>query len=66
MARNNAYHVISRNNGWVVKREGASKAAGVFSTKNDAERASDKFRDKSYDVIVHKADGTISEWKRGR
>lgn len=66
MAKNNKYHIISRKDGWVVKREGASRAAGVFTTKHDAESASDKFRTQSYDIVVHKADGTISTWKKGK
>ncbi|PIQ80571.1 MAG: hypothetical protein COV78_04810 [Candidatus Pacebacteria bacterium CG11_big_fil_rev_8_21_14_0_20_34_55] len=66
MAKNDKYHIISRNEGWAVKREGSSRAAGVYSTKDAATRASDSFRNQSHDVVVHKADGTISEWRKGK
>lgn len=62
----NRYHVIRRENGWVIKREGSSKAANVFSTKLEATNASDKYQKKNHDVIIHKTDGTISEWLRGQ
>jgi hypothetical protein len=63
---NDRYHVISRNTGWAVKREGSSKAAGVFSTKIEATTAAGKFQEQKHDVVIHKSDGTISEWRRGR
>ncbi len=67
MAKNdNRYHVISRDKGWAIKREGSSKATGVFSTKNDATRASEKFQKQNNDVVIHNKDGTISEWHRGQ
>lgn len=67
MANNNKYHVISRNNdSWVVKREGASKAAGIYSTKAIATKASTKFLEQKNDVIIHNSDGTISQWRKAK
>lgn len=46
MNKNDRYHVFIRNNDWVVKKEGASEAAGFYETKSAAASASIK---KGYD-----------------
>lgn len=66
MSTKNKYHVISREQGWALKKEGTSRAAGVYTTKQAATDASRKFQEKSHDVVIHKSDGTISEWRRGK
>lgn len=62
----NRYHIISRNSGWAIKREGASKAAGVFHTKNDAEKEAKRFQIQNNDIVIHNTDGTISAWHHGQ
>lgn len=62
----NRYHVIRRESGWALKREGSAKAANIFPTKLEATNASSKFQRRNYDVIIHKTDGTISEWHKGQ
>jgi hypothetical protein len=54
-------HVIARDNGWAVKREGASRAARIHGKKSDAiEHARSIPR---RDVIIHKKDGSIQRWE---
>jgi phosphoglucomutase len=55
-------HIIKRETGWAVKREGAQKASRVFGTKNDAKINTESYREKGHDIIVHKKDGTIEKW----
>ncbi|MES2767022.1 MAG: DUF2188 domain-containing protein [Bacteroidota bacterium] len=56
-------HVVVRDDGWAVKREGASRASKVFSTKTEAVRGAKSFS-KDNDVIIHRKDGTISKWAK--
>ena len=36
-------HIIKRDNGWAVKREGAGKASKVYDTKEEAVQGTDNF-----------------------
>lgn len=62
MSKRTRYHVTpAGNSDWKVKKEGASKASGVFKNKTDAV---DKGRDFAKgsglgQLIIHKQDGTI-------
>jgi hypothetical protein len=60
---NNRIHVISRNGGWAVKKEGSSRATRIYGTKNAAVKGARK-SSKGHDVVVHKEDGTIEKWYR--
>lgn len=69
MASNNSSkraHIISRDNGWAIKKEGASKASKIYGDKNSAVKDSEKLRNKGHDVIIHKKDGTIQDWKKSK
>lgn len=55
-------HVISRNGGWAVKTEGASRASKIYSTQAAAVNGAKK-SSKGRDVVVHKKDGSIREWQ---
>lgn len=57
-------HVISRGKGWAVKSEGASKADKIYSNKPSAIKKASKSSGK--DVIVHKRDGSIQKWIKGK
>jgi hypothetical protein len=35
-SKNERIHVISRNGGWAVKKEGSSRASKIYSTKDAA------------------------------
>ena len=51
-------HVISRNGGWAVKKEGNLKATKVYSTKAAAIKGA-KRSSKGHYVVIHKKDGSI-------
>lgn len=57
-------HVISKRDGWAVKKEGAARASKIYETKESAIAGAEKVAKKSYDVVIHKKDGTIQSWKK--
>ncbi len=59
-------HIIKRDTGWAVKREGASKASKVYDTKEEAVKGTDSFSKSGHDVIIHKRDGSIEKWKSSK
>lgn len=59
-------HVISRESGWAVKREGRSKASRVHRTKESAVKDARRQKEKGSDVIIHNKDGSIEKWEKGR
>lgn len=59
----NRAHVIKRGLGWAVKKEGAKRATKVYTTKEKAVREAEKNRKSGSDVVIHKKDGSIQEWK---
>jgi hypothetical protein len=61
--KNQRVHVISRKDGWAVKKEGNTKATRVFDRKEAAVDGARKLS-KGHDVIVHKKDGSIQRWER--
>lgn len=65
MRTNQRVHVISRNGGWAVKKEGHSKAFKVYSTKSAAEKGAKRIS-KGHDVIVHHRDGSVQKWQRDK
>ena len=58
-------HVISRNGGWAVKSEGATRASRVYKTKDAAVKGATK-SSKGRDIVIHKRDGSIDEWKKSK
>lgn len=59
-------HIIKRDSGWAVKREGASKASKVYTTKEKAIRGTNTHSKSGHDVIIHKRDGSIEKWKSSK
>lgn len=57
-------HIIKRDSGWAVKKEGNAKATRVFKTQDDAVKNAQKLRSSGHDVIVHKRDGSIKNWQK--
>jgi len=56
-------HVISRDKGWAVKKEGASRATKIYKGKDTAvKKATKSAKKKGGDVVVHKRDGSIQKW----
>ena len=62
---NKKIHVISRQGGWAVKKEGNTKASKVYSTKDAAVRGA-RESSKGQDIVVHKKDGSIQRWQRSK
>ncbi len=60
----NRIHVIARDRGWAVKREGASRAAKVHDSKEAAVRHAKSIP--RQDVVVHRKDGSIQKWERSK
>lgn len=62
----NRIHVVSHKDGWAVKREGSSKASGVYGGKDVAISKARSLAKKgaAIDVVIHKKDGTIQKWDK--
>jgi hypothetical protein len=58
-------HVISRNGGWAVKKEGNSRASKIYRTKDAAVNGA-RSSSKGSDVVVHKKDGSIAKWHKSK
>ncbi len=56
-------HIIPRKNKWVVKKHNHKKALKVCSEKIEAINLSERYYRDGYDVIIHKNNGDIEEWK---
>ncbi|MGO9022665.1 MAG: DUF2188 domain-containing protein [Syntrophobacteraceae bacterium] len=57
-------HVISRKDGWAVKKEGNTRASKVFDRKEAAVEGAQKLSNGHCDVIVHRKDGSVQRWDR--
>jgi Uncharacterized protein conserved in bacteria (DUF2188) len=56
----NSRHVVPRQEGWAVKKSGASRASRVFDTQEDAIKYGRSQAKKESGVLyVHRRDGTI-------
>ena len=55
-------HIIKRSDGWVLRKEGAERASRKYPTKEEAIDSARLYRLKGYDVVVHRADGTVERW----
>ena len=58
-------HIISRfNAGWAVVKQGASRALRVYPTKEDAVLGSYPFLQLGYDLVIHRVDGSVEQYKK--
>ena len=57
------YHVMTRiGGGWSVRKEGASRPAGTFDSKDQAiKRAREVARSGGGEVVIHYRDGLVQE-----
>lgn len=53
------YHIISRDRGWAIKKEGSSRAIKIFKDKSDAIRYYIEVIREEFVLYVHKEDGSI-------
>ncbi len=63
-SRSKRIHVISRDGGWAVKKEGNTRASKVYSTKAAAIEGA-KRSSKGHQVVIHKRDGSIESIETG-
>jgi hypothetical protein len=62
MAKVPHIHVVARNEGWVVRKEGATRASSVHSTQRDAVDAARKIaRHENGELVIHGRDGRIRD-----
>jgi len=59
-------HIISREDGWAIKKEGNTRATKVYENKDTAIKNARKLIEQGHDVIVHKKDGSIQKWEKGK
>ncbi|MGD0216272.1 MAG: DUF2188 domain-containing protein [Desulfobaccales bacterium] len=59
-------HIISRDDGWAIKIEGNIKATKIYQKKDSAIKGARKLVEQGHDVIVHKKDGSIQNWEKGK
>ena len=57
-------HIISRKDGWAIKKQGASRASRIYQNKETAIKNAQKLRKTGHDVIIHKKDGSIQKWEK--
>jgi uncharacterized protein YdaT len=57
-------HVIKRENGWAIKKQGASRASRVFQSKEEAVKDAQKLKRSGHDLVIHNRDGSIQRWER--
>lgn len=62
MSNEDRVHIIKRDDGWVLKRDGAKRAYRWFNTKEEAIDLAKNYRSRGYDVVVHRTDGTVERW----
>lgn len=62
MSKKNNIHVVPRNDGWVVRKEGDSRACSIHTTQREAIKVGREIaRNKSGELVIHRSDGRISQ-----
>jgi hypothetical protein len=59
-------HIISREKGWAIKKEGVSRASQVHQNKEAAVKSARRFKRRGLDVVVHRRDGSIERWEKAK
>lgn len=55
-------HVVPRENGWAIKKEGSNKASAIHSTQEEAINAAIKIaKNQRSEVVIHGRDGKIRD-----
>lgn len=57
-------HIIKRGESWAVKKQGNLRASKKFDTKKEAIENAENLRERGYDLIIHRKNGTVEKWKR--
>lgn len=57
-------HVVPKNDGWAVRKQGSVKATKIFTTQTEAVQFARQVAKKnSAELFIHRADGTIRDRK---
>ncbi len=59
-------HVIARDDGWAVKKEGLSRASRLTRTKGEAVDSARTLKKSGHDIVVHRKDGSIEKWEKSK
>lgn len=59
-------HVVKRDSGWAVKKEGAQRASKIHKTKDEAVKDARRNKKSGSDVVIHKKDGSIQKWEKSK
>lgn len=58
-------HIIKRDTGWAVKKQGTAKASKVYKSQEEAIRGARRMSTSS-EIVVHRRDGSIRSWIKNR
>ncbi len=62
MAKSKNIHVVPRNEGWIVRKEGAIQPTSVHQTQKDAVNAARKIaRNQKGQLVIHGRNGRVRE-----
>lgn len=63
MSKRGSVHVVPRNDGWVIRMEGSSRATAVHKTQRAAVEAARVIaRNQNTDLVIHGRDGRVRDW----
>jgi Uncharacterized protein conserved in bacteria (DUF2188) len=62
MSKRKNVHVVARNDGWIIRKEGNSRATSLHKTQRDAVKAAREIaRSNNVELVIHGRDGRIRE-----
>lgn len=59
-------HIVKRDTGWAVKKEGSQRASRIYVTKEKAVKSAVRSSSRGSDVVIHKEDGSIQKWVKSK
>ncbi|MCK4736780.1 MAG: DUF2188 domain-containing protein [Methanophagales archaeon] len=59
-------HIIKRDEGWAIKKEGASRAIRIYESKREAVEEARIFKKRGYDLVIHSEDGSVQRWEKSQ
>ena len=66
MAKQRDEHVVPRNHGWAVRREGSEKVSKLFLTQSEAMNYAGNIAKKDeVNMVVHKHNGEFKNFRHG-
>ena len=60
-------HIIKCGKGWALKVvEGNKIADKIYLDRNEAIKDAQDDRIKGYDIVIHRADGSVEKWQKAK